>query len=289
MLWNFGDGTTATNLYELEHTWNATGTYSVTLKATNQSSSVTGTVSVTVVALTNYYVKPTGVDTAKGTNWTTAVKTIQAAISIAPVGATIWVTNGTYNTGGLAAGGQLVSNRVVITKPLTLRSVNGPDFTFIEGSNSATTPMRGVYLTDSSVLSGFTVRNGLAPTFSYSNVNYRTRGIDLGGGIYSESPQTRVTNCTIGQAGSGNSATYGGGVYGGDCYDCSILGNQAFNSSYGGGLAYANSYNCTIASNTASLGAGRVPGGTQQHRLCVEHCSRPSAAAPTAHGWIIAR
>src|SRR6266516_1380268 len=55
------------------------------------------------------------------TNWSTAATNIQDAVDAAVAGDEIVVTNGTY------AGG------VNINKPLTVRSVSGPQFTTIAG------------------------------------------------------------------------------------------------------------------------------------------------------------
>jgi nitrous oxidase accessory protein NosD len=78
------------------------------------------------------------------TNWTTAATNIQAAVAAAAAGDEILVTNGTY------AGG------VNITKPLTIRSVNGSQFTTIFGGGPC------VSLTNNASLSGFTVTGGRA-------------------------------------------------------------------------------------------------------------------------------
>src|ERR1043166_9314543 len=67
------------------------------------------------------------------TNWTTAATNIQDAVDAALAGDEIVVTNGTYATGGRSLGGDITTNRVVVDKPLILRSLNGPQFTMIEG------------------------------------------------------------------------------------------------------------------------------------------------------------
>ncbi len=48
----------------------------------------------------------------------------------------IVVTNGIYATGGRAVGTKVLVNCVAAGKPLTLRSVNGPRFTMIQGSKA---------------------------------------------------------------------------------------------------------------------------------------------------------
>ena len=71
----------------------------------------------------------------------------------------IVVTNGLYATGGRAVGTNSLVNRVAVDKPLTLRSVNGPEFTVIRGEPSS---IRCAYLADGTHLSGVTLTHGAA-------------------------------------------------------------------------------------------------------------------------------
>lgn len=57
------------------------------------------------------------------TNWFTAAATIQQAIDAADPGATIWVSNGVYDTGGRPAAGQRLTNREVIDTQNVIRSI----------------------------------------------------------------------------------------------------------------------------------------------------------------------
>lgn len=52
-------------------------------------------------------------------------KTIQAAVDAAVDGDMVLVTNGVYNTCVTVTPGYALNNRVVITKDITVRSVNG--------------------------------------------------------------------------------------------------------------------------------------------------------------------
>ena len=55
-------------------------------------------------------------------DWSTAATTIQEAINAAVDGNTVLVSNGTYSTGGFAVF-DTMTNRIAITKPITVKSV----------------------------------------------------------------------------------------------------------------------------------------------------------------------
>ncbi len=178
------------------------------------------------------------------TNWATAARVIQDAVDAADAGDEIVVTNGTYATGGRAVVGTM-TNRVAVDRPLTLRSVNGPQVTVIQGgSSSAGSLIRCVYLATGATLSGFTLTNGLA---------------DSGGGVWGESSTAVVSNCVV----VGNTAFFsGGGAAYATLNNCPVAGNRAL-AAYGGGAVYAMLNNCTVTGNSAVVGGGAAYSGLQ--------------------------
>src|SRR4051812_13407126 len=74
-------------------------------------------------------------------SWATAATNIQDAIVAANASDQVLVTNGVYRFGsGIAPDG--TTNRVAVTKPVSLLSVNGSAVTVIDGGKT----MRSVYL-----------------------------------------------------------------------------------------------------------------------------------------------
>ena len=190
-----------------------------------------------------WFVATNGSDAAAGTNWATAKQTIQAGVDAASAGDMVWVSNGVYATGGRVANGSTWTNRVAVTTAITLRSVNGPEVTIIDGSNQ----VRGVYLSTNAVLDGITVTRGNA---------------DNGGGVYCANIGI-LTNCLL----LTNAAQRnGGGVNGGTLYNCRLTGNAAGGIGYGGGACESTLYNCRLTGNTAGRsddgGGGGSFGGT---------------------------
>ncbi len=187
------------------------------------------------------------------TNWITAATNIQDAIDVAVTGSIVLVSNGVYETGGRINPGNILTNRVHINKPVTVRSVNGPEFTIIKGrknpitTNGAQTA-RCVYITNGASLVGFTLTNG--STFG----NNIVEPPQSGGGAWCETGAV-LSNCVI----TGNSAhLYGAGVYRGTLYNCSLIGNSVTDD---GGGAYNSTLNgCYLAGNSAHLGGGTYGG-----------------------------
>jgi parallel beta-helix repeat protein len=250
--WDFGDGVVVSNRPYASHAWAATGNYAVVLRAYNNDfpSGVGATATVHVVAQPVHYVVSSGSSpSAPYSSWASAATNIQNAVDAATVpGALVLVSNGVYQTGARAVYG--MSNRVAVTKPLTVQSVNGASVTKIVGFRVPTfvygsSAVRCVYLTNGAVLSGFTLTNGATQA---SDDQSRQQS---GGAVYCEMASAIVSNCVV----TGNNAAYrGGGVCFGTLINCTITGNGA--GSYGGGAWSSGLNNCTVISNTAGTGAG---------------------------------
>lgn len=245
------------------------------------------------IAQTNHFVWSGGGHASPYTNWTTAAHDIQSAIDASADGATIWVTNGVYDTGGRSnyPAGSGLTNRVSIYRAIAVRSVNGPtnadgtartsivgrwhvpgDTNAICGSNA----VRCVYMVNGSELIGFTLTNGAtAASSGYNSAFY-------GGGIYAQSTAAAISNCVI----TGNAAyTYGGGGYYGTYYDCDITDNILLTAGAGAGVIHANIHRCRVLNNrivtTSGMGGG-VYGGNVYDSVIMGNFARSGAGARSA-------
>jgi hypothetical protein len=183
--------------------------------------------------------------------WANAAADIQSAVNYAQVDETIWVSNGTYLCRSNSTADDLTA-MVVVTKAITLKSVNGPAVTIVDGNFPKFTN-RCFYLKSGVVLDGFMITNGHAGD------------IARGGGVYIAS-SGRITNCWI----TGNSTTNGqliksssgGAVWCdgiGEVLNCRIYGNSSAScpdSGCGGGVFFTSGggviRDCIISNNYAS-------------------------------------
>jgi len=150
-------------------------------------------------------------------------------------------------------------NRVAVDKPLTLQSVNGPQFTVIRGyqipgTTNGDGAVRCVYLTNGASLSGFTLTNGATQTNGdwFYNV--------IGSGILSDSTNAQVMKCVIA---SNSACGSGGGASGGTLSGCTLTANSATGPGGGAGGSMLN--NCIVCFNEAPLGTNYSGVSTLDH------------------------
>ncbi len=185
-------------------------------------------------------------------SWATAASNIQDAVDAAVEGDLVLVTNGVYKCGGAETPGGQLSCRVVINKEITVRSVNGPEVTLIEGAGpNGPDAVRGAYVGRRGRLIGFTLTNG--------HVFAESQGMDYdvyGGGILMEGAGW-LSNCVV--SGNSGGAILVGGAADAPCLDnCRVQNNQAW---YGSGIIIKNAgnvRNCWIVNNTAIGNGGGV-------------------------------
>jgi hypothetical protein len=250
--WDFGDGTALTNQPYSSHAWKAPGDYGVVLRAYNESQpGGTGAVVIVHVVDGVHYVALSSVNpVAPYASWATAATNIQDAVDAATAaGSLVLVTNGIYATGGSYS-------RVAAYQPLMLRSVNGPQFTVIDGGGSKSCADLGSDV----VLSGFTLTNGASNSGggayggTLNNCTLTGNSTQQGGGA----AECTLNNCTLVR----NSADDGGGAYDCTLNDCTLVGNSA---SSGGGAFACTLNNCTLIGNQCPPGntwGGGAYGGT---------------------------
>jgi hypothetical protein len=253
-IWDFNDGTFATNAAIVNHTWATPGNYTVRLTVYNNDhpEGITGTFPLEIRAQKRRYVvagsNPVGTSYI---NWASAAGTIQDAVDVAAAGEEIIVSNGVYNAGSRILFGSL-NNRIVITKAVTVRSLNGPAVTLIQGAPGSAAegdfPIRCAHLNGSAVLAGFTLTNG----FTLSS---GTNTWDSSGGAFYGSVSSTLSNCVL----IGNYAcSNGGATYYGVLQNCQVTGNSAIS---GGGIYLSRMTNCWIYGNSALLNGGGANGG----------------------------
>ena len=203
-----------------------------------------------------------GADANDGRSWATAKASIQAAIDATSDGDFIFVADGRYEPIS-------TDNKAII-----IRSVNGSESTFIDGSlqwargvtNRCAT--LGTNATETAtVLGGFTLVNGVPPNTNATPYALSSGGGSLGGTVIDciltnnaaknggGACYSVLQDCTV----SGNVAKFGGGTYLGLLANCVVADNSSASS---GGGAYCNSStfvtNCTISGNRAGTFGGGV-------------------------------
>ena len=276
--WNFGDGTGETNRPITSHAWSQTGVFAVVCRAINLSYPAGLAVTTTIQVIpAPRFVALGGSNTPPYNTWGRAATNIQDAVDSAPAGAFIFVSNGVYATGGRAVYSNLL-NRVAVTRPMIIQSMNGPGVTTIKGVGPVgTNAVRCVYLTNDAVLIGFTLTNGatrstggweqekcgggawLASGAVLSNCVVAGNEANMdGGGIFVESADRELQATVFNSQISGNVAKRGAGAFRGRVYGCRYEGNRA--SGEGGGSWDTASFSCLLYNNRANVGGGSYAG-----------------------------
>ena len=194
----------------------------------------------------------------------TAFKTIQAAVDKASAGDVVTVLPGVYDEGGatFTANSVVSSNRVYITKNLTLRSRDGAAVTHIVGAKDLTVAqtaspwgmgpaaVRCIAVASNNNLTdvkieGFTIRDGATafggdtePVRGAGILNRRSNpGIDFVSYIV-------ASNCVF----RDNTGTRGGAVYGIKAVNCTFTGNRA--SNFGAAARQCRLEGCVLYRNS---------------------------------------
>lgn len=200
------------------------------------------------------YVSPDGNDLHSGLSWTTAKRTVTAALQIALPGDQIWVRYGVYyerirmKNGVSLFGGFRGTETSLSQRPAFPRPIADPYETVLDGNQGGSVVISPVSANRGYRLDGFTIRNGSA---------------EYGGGLHLTESASYLTveNCII----SGNSASkWGGGVFCGQysaprLIGCIIRENSA--AELGGGVFCERNSSpsftrCSISDNWARLGGG---------------------------------
>ena len=112
--WDFGDGSSASTEINPTHTYATTGTYTVTLIASNNCGSDTATTSITVTVPSSlFYIDAGGSDSNDGLTTATAFATLAKAIEMTTnnLGTTINIAAGTYTEKAIT----ISKNNITIT------------------------------------------------------------------------------------------------------------------------------------------------------------------------------
>lgn len=185
-----------------------------------------------------------------------APEPLQYYIDLAEPYDEVLVASGLYNTGGRQLDADGPATRLVIDKPIIVRSEAGPETTIIEGGPLT----RCVYLGNCARIIGFTIRGGETEKMEEGIPGDKLLEFS-GAGIWSE-PCGVVQDCVVV---SNKALWYGGGLYGGQAVRTLFTGNSSRRS--GGGVSHSQLSNCLIQYNRA----GHFGGGT--HRTVMKNCT----------------
>lgn len=214
--WDFGDSGTSTE-QNPTHTYTKSGTYNITLTATNEiGNSVLTKNKLVTVLLNDVYVSPTGSDTTGDGKNSNPFGTIQNSLNFVTDGGTIHLQAGTYKTNAVP---------ITITKNVAFMGEN-PNNTIINATISGRI---------------FVVSSGV--NLALTNLTLTNATADTGGAIYNNNASSflNVNNCNF----IANNANNGAAIYN---IGTIILNNCSFTSNTGSssGVALYNKGRATV-------------------------------------------
>ena len=182
-------------------------------------------------------------------------KTIQKGVNMVATDGTVKIKAGVYDEGETSAGS--VSNRVNITKRVTLEGVDGKDVTHVVGAKdsssdrgvgpAAVRPIRVAEAAYGSIIKNLTIRDGATKTSSSTGVAYSGGGVMIGTTSLSYPKCYKyyvyLVDCVV----SNCAADVGGGLFGVTAVRCLIANNKT--SGFGCGAIYCNLVNCLVTGN----------------------------------------
>ena len=201
------------------------------------------------------------------TTFFTGASTLQAAVDAAYTGAVVYAVNGSYDQGGRPAAGSLLTNRVVVEKPLEIVGLSFPTPPVIQGAGPVgDAAVRCAWLGEEVYLRNFILSGGATRASGDPGTE------QSGGGVWAQSASAEIEGCWLS---NNQAASDGGGASGGRLESCLLTRNSA---GFGGGASFyfcpGGLFNCTVISNLAGQ-AGGVYGGANAN------CIVRSNSAPT--------
>lgn len=206
-------------------------------------------------------------DSGDGRSVAAAKRTIQSAVAAASSGDTVTVLPGVYDEGSatFTSGSLVCSNRVYITKNLTLRSRDGAEATHIVGAKDTsaagvaqnglgTAAIRCIAVQNdgsrSVVIEGFTLRDG-ATHDGGDTVPVRGGAVLYTTTVGSDSARhTTVRDCIIRNC----AGTRGGAIYGVTAERCTFTGN--YGKTYGAAARQCHLKDCLLYRNSGGSSVG---------------------------------
>ncbi len=249
------------------------GTHSISVEVTDYAGrAATVTKSGIVVSNVNVvYVDSSGADSAAGTSWSTAKKTVQAAINAASGTKDVWVAAGTYVGcvtvkgtglyGGFSGAERAREQRQWAANKTILDGNQGGSVATISTGYSSGT-IDGFTIQHGSSSNGAGIYSTSAPITIANNIIRSNTASGFGGGVY-------ATNCALTALGSvfvSNAADYGGGIA---CLSCTassliaqntIICNVSKTYSQSGGI-YLSASSPALSNNIVAFNVG---GGIMQ-------------------------